>query len=88
MGRESIEEGGGLLNDPLLPVKSSDGSSGDVDYHIISRDISNNKRGSSSSATTMVIFTTLVAVCGSYVFGSAVSMVFVLLLYNLSFSDF
>nr|XP_048324904.1 sugar transporter ERD6-like 5 isoform X3 [Ziziphus jujuba var. spinosa] len=74
MGRESIEKGGGLLNDPLLPVKRSDGSSGAVECSISSRDRAgtNENGSSSSSATTMVVFTSLVAVCGSYVFGSAI----------------
>ncbi|KAH7543133.1 hypothetical protein FEM48_Zijuj02G0151000 [Ziziphus jujuba var. spinosa] len=76
MGRESIEKGGGLLNDPLLPVKRSDGSSGAVECSISSRDRAgtNENGSSSSSATTMVVFTSLVAVCGSYVFGSAYSL--------------
>nr|XP_048324905.1 uncharacterized protein LOC112490170 isoform X1 [Ziziphus jujuba var. spinosa] len=70
MGRESIEKGGGLLNDPLLPLKRSDGSSGAVECSISSRDSAgrNENRSSFSSATTMVVVTSLVAVCGSYVF--------------------
>lgn len=60
MGRESIEEGG--LSNPLLLVKPSGSDGG------------RNVETGSSSATTMVVLSTLVAVCGSYVFGSAVSI--------------
>lgn len=35
--------------------------------------ISNESFSGESSATLVVVFSTLVAVCGSYVFGSAVS---------------
>ncbi|KAH7543135.1 hypothetical protein FEM48_Zijuj02G0151200 [Ziziphus jujuba var. spinosa] len=77
MGRESIEKGGGLLNDPLLPLKRSDGSSGAVECSISSRDSAgrNENRSSFSSATTMVVVTSLVAVCGSYVFGLSSSRI-------------
>lgn len=63
MGKESIKEEEHLSN-PLLPVNetyrySRDGGSG-------------SDEDGSSSATAMVVLSTLVAVSGSYVFGSAV----------------
>ncbi|KAF3454407.1 hypothetical protein FNV43_RR04854 [Rhamnella rubrinervis] len=64
MGRESLEEGG--LSNPLLLVKpsGSDGAAADGGRNI--------GISGSSSATAMVVLSTLVAVCGSYVFGSAI----------------
>ncbi|PON64405.1 Sugar/inositol transporter [Parasponia andersonii] len=68
MGQESIEEG--QLSNPLLLVNDTGGHSGAaVD--------SNHGHGhdhddGSSFATPMVVLSTLVAVSGSYVFGSAV----------------
>ncbi|PON85517.1 Major facilitator, sugar transporter-like [Trema orientale] len=68
MGQESIEEG--QLSNPLLLVNDTGGHSGAVVD-------SNHGHGhdhddGSSSATPMVVLSTLVAVSGSYVFGSAV----------------
>ena len=71
MGRESIEEG--ELSTPLV---ASGTSSGD---HVCANttgcdDGGENQSGcGSSSATGVVVVSTLVAVSGSYVFGTAVS---------------
>lgn len=72
MGRESIEEG--EVSSPLVPKE----------YHQVYATVSGGPGGGgeqsgSSSATRAVVLTTLVAVCGSYVFGSAVSALTVLL---------
>jgi hypothetical protein len=64
MGRESIEEG--ELSSPLVPEEK----------HEVYAGVSGSGGGgeqSGSSATPAVVLTTLVAVSGSYVFGSAVS---------------
>ncbi|KAF4353939.1 hypothetical protein G4B88_031289 [Cannabis sativa] len=77
MGKESMEEG--QLSNPLLNVKDRGGGghSGDEGSKIfISRQGGTShdpeSDAESSSVTTMLVLTTLVAVCGSYVFGSAV----------------
>ena len=70
MGKESIEEG--QLSNPLLIVNDSGGHSGAVDSNH-DDDHGGDYNDWSSSATTMVVLSTLVAVSGSYVFGSAVS---------------
>ncbi|XP_030503575.2 sugar transporter ERD6-like 5 [Cannabis sativa] len=77
MGKESMEEG--QLSNPLLNVKDRGGGghSGDEGSKIfISRQGGTShdpeSDDESSSVTTMLVLTTLVAVCGSYVFGSAV----------------
>lgn len=67
MGRESIEES--QLSNPLLLVKDRGGRSGAVDSNH-----DHDGDDGSSSATTMVVLSTLVAVSGSYVFGTAVSL--------------
>ncbi|PQP93349.1 sugar transporter ERD6-like 5 isoform X1 [Prunus yedoensis var. nudiflora] len=73
MGRESIEEG--KLSNPLL-VKNFDSESQVYGYGGRGENSgAGNEQQSetfSSSATTMVVLSTLVAVSGSYVFGSAV----------------
>lgn len=78
MGRESIEEG--KLSNPLL-VKNIDSESQVYGYGGRGENSgAGNEQQSgifSSSATTMVVLSTLVAVSGSYVFGSAVSFSFV-----------
>ncbi|CAB4315546.1 unnamed protein product [Prunus armeniaca] len=73
MGRESIEEG--KLSNPLL-VKNIDSESQVYGYGGRGENSgAGNEQQSgtfSSSATTMVVLSSLVAVSGSYVFGSAV----------------
>ncbi|KAH0994767.1 hypothetical protein GBA52_018631 [Prunus armeniaca] len=73
MGRESIEEG--KLSNPLL-VKNIDSESQIYGYGGRGENSgAGNEQQSgtfSSSATTMVVLSSLVAVSGSYVFGSAV----------------
>ena len=64
MGRESIEEG--QLSSPLLPKEKHEAYAG------VSGGGGGEQSGP-SSATAAVVLTTLVAVSGSYVFGSAVS---------------
>ncbi|OMP02103.1 Sugar/inositol transporter [Corchorus olitorius] len=61
MSRERIEEG--ELSRSLIPKKKEDGVSGTT---------SGERPSGTSSATITVIFSTFVAVCGSYVFGTAV----------------
>ncbi|XP_062084661.1 sugar transporter ERD6-like 5 isoform X3 [Humulus lupulus] len=63
MGKESIEEG--QLSNPLLNVNDKGGHSGGTGHDPELDD-------GSSTVTTMLVLTTLVAVSGSYVFGSAV----------------
>lgn len=65
MGRESIEEG--ELSSPLVPKEKHEVYAG------ISGGGGGGEQSGSSSATVAVVLTTLVAVSGSYVFGSAVS---------------
>lgn len=88
MSRENIEEG--ELSNPLLFKNTTSklhsggsGSGGSVGSGSIGSGGASNSNGgasyeeggeSSSSATIMVVVSTLVAVSGSYVFGSAVSM--------------
>ncbi|OMO56719.1 Sugar/inositol transporter [Corchorus capsularis] len=62
MSRERIEEG--ELSRSLIPKKKEDGVSGSTS--------SGERPSGTSSATITVIFSTFVAVCGSYVFGTAV----------------
>jgi SP family sugar porter-like MFS transporter len=65
MGRESIEEG--QLSSPLLPKEKHEAYAG------VSVGGGGGEQSRPSSATAAVVLTTLVAVSGSYVFGSAVS---------------
>lgn len=67
--RENIQ--GGELSSPLLDVAGSRNSGGDC-----GSGGSQHSGSEHSSATTMVVLSTLVAVSGSYVFGSAVSLSF------------
>lgn len=61
MERESIEEGGGHISSPLLDEEESKIHGG-----------GGGGGGGGATATTYVVLSTLVAVSGSYVFGSAV----------------
>lgn len=88
MSRENIEEG--ELSNPLLVKNTTSklhsggsGSGGSGGSGSVGSGGASNSNGgasyeggeSSSSATIMVVVSTLVAVSGSYVFGSAVSIV-------------
>lgn len=68
MGKESILEGGLLA--PLIKEKSRIGGGGGGSSGFGG---GGNDESGSSSATSVIVLTTFVAVCGSYVFGSAVS---------------
>ncbi|KAJ4719531.1 Sugar transporter ERD6-like [Melia azedarach] len=67
MGKESILEGGLLA--PLIKEKSRIGGGGGGSSGFGG---GGNDESGSSSATSVIVLTTFVAVCGSYVFGSAV----------------
>ena len=78
MGRESIEEG--ELSTPLVAKEEhhqlygSGASSGDhACANTTGCDDGGESQSGSSSATGVVVLSTLVAVSGSYVFGTAVS---------------